>query len=49
MPAGIIIIGVRDSGRKWSFYGFSVIKLQERAYRQQKKMVRVISFKKNII
>lgn len=37
MPAGIIIIGVRDSGRKWSFYGFSVIKLQERAYRQQKK------------
>ena len=49
MPAGIIIIGVRDSGRKWSFYGFSVIKLQERTYRRQKKMVRVISFKKNII
>ena len=39
MPAGIIIIGVRDSGRKWSFYGFSVIKLQglQRAYRRQKK------------
>ena len=37
MPAGIIIIGVRDSGRKWSFYGFSVIKLQERAYKRQKK------------
>ena len=26
MPAGIIIIGVRDSGRKWSLYGFSVRK-----------------------
>ena len=37
MPAGIIIIGVRDSGRKRSFYGFSVIKLQERAYKRQKK------------
>ena len=30
MPAGIIIIGVRDSGRKWSFYDFSVIKLQKK-------------------
>lgn len=50
MPAGIIIIGVRDSGRNWSFYGFSGIKLQERAYkRQKKKVVRVISLKKNII
>ena len=37
MPAGIIIIGVRDSGRKWSFYSVSVIKLQERTYKWQKK------------
>lgn len=37
MPAGIIIIGVRDSGKKWSFYGFSVIKLQERVHKRQKK------------
>lgn len=49
MPAGIIIIGVRDSGRKWSLYGFSVGKNRRGLTGGKKKMVRVISFKKNII
>ena len=48
MPAGIIITGVRDSGRKWSFYGFSVINYR-RGLTSGKKMVRVISLRKNVI